>query len=286
MFHFTYLQAIVSGLIQGITELFPVSSLGHSVLIPAWLGGSWRAYSQTPQYLLVAIALHLASAAALFIVFAPRWIAILRSALLWKKDEIGFRIFLLLLLGTLPVAIIGLLFNNFFQKNFEKPLAAAIFLTINGFILFGTEKLTARRHSHVEGLSEDEAIASRVSLGQALAIGVGQSAALFAGISRFGVTVSFGMLRGLSRSVAADFAFLLSFPVILGASIFKLPKLFHGSISGSDGPLAIGTIVSFFATMISATILVKWFKTRTLKPFALYCLAFGLLSIIKFGFLG
>jgi len=286
MFHFTYLQAVVSGFIQGITELFPVSSLGHSVLIPAWLGGSWRAYSQTPQYLLVAIALHLASAAALFIVFAPRWIAILRSVLLWKKDEIGFRIFLLLLLGTLPVAIIGLLFNNFFQKNFEKPLAAAIFLTINGFILFGTEKLTSLRHSHVEGLSEDEAIASRVSPGQALAIGVGQSAALFAGISRFGVTVSFGMLRGLSRSVAADFAFLLSFPVILGASIFKLPKLFHGSISGSYGPLAVGTIVSFFATMLSVTILVKWFKTRTLKPFALYCLAFGLLSIIKFGLFG
>ena len=286
MFHFTYLQAVVSGLIQGITELFPVSSLGHSVLIPAWLGGSWRAYSATPQYLLIAIALHLASAIALFIVFAPRWMKILRSILLWRKQETGFRIFLLLLLGTLPVALIGLLFNGFFQKNFESPTSAAIFLTINGLLLFGTERLTASRHLHIEGLSEDEAIASRVSPGQALVIGVGQSAALFAGISRFGITVSFGMLRGLSRSIAADFAFLLSFPVILGASLFKLPKLFHGAIAGSYGPLAVGSIVSFFATVLSVTLLVRWFKSNTLKPFAIYCLVFGLISIIKFGLIG
>lgn len=286
MFHFTYLQAVVSGLIQGITELFPVSSLGHSVLIPAWLGGSWRAYSSSPQYLLIAIALHLASAIALFIVFAPRWVKILRSVLLWRKQEIGFRIFLLLLLGTLPVALIGLLFNSFFQKNFESPTSAAIFLTINGLLLFGTERLTASRHSHTEGLNEDEAIASRVSPGQALVIGVGQSAALFAGISRFGITVSFGILRGLSRSIAADFAFLLSFPVILGASLFKLPKLFHGAIAGSYGPLAVGSIVSFFATILSVTLLVRWFKSNTLKPFAIYCLVFGLISAIKFGLFG
>jgi undecaprenyl-diphosphatase len=286
MFHFTYLQAVVSGLIQGITELFPVSSLGHSVLIPAWLGHSWRAYSETPQYLLIAIALHLASAIALFIVFAPRWMKILRSILLWRKQETGFRIFLLLLLGTLPVALIGLLFNGFFQKNFESPKSAAIFLTINGLLLFGTERLTASRHLHTEGLSEDEAIASRVSPGQALVIGVGQSAALFAGISRFGITVSFGILRGLSRSIAADFAFLLSFPVILGASLFKLPKLFHGAIAGSYGPLAVGSIVSFFATVLSVTLLVRWFKSNTLKPFAIYCLVFGLISIIKFGLIG
>jgi undecaprenyl-diphosphatase len=284
MFHFTYLQAVVSGLIQGITELFPVSSLGHSVLIPAWLGGSWRAYAQSPQYLLIAIALHLASAIALFILFAPRWFTILRSVLTWRRDEIGFRIFTLLILGTLPVAVIGLLFNNFFQKNFEKPLAAALFLTINGFILLGAERLTSQRHSHVAGLEENEAIAARVSPGQALAIGVGQSAALFAGISRFGITLSFGMLRGLSRGVAADFAFLLSFPVILGASLFKIPKLFHGAISGSYGPLMVGSVTSFFATMLSVSVLVRWFKTKTLKPFAIYCLIFGAISIIKFGF--
>ena len=285
MFHFTFLQAGVTGLIQGITELFPISSLGHSVLVPAWLGGSWRAFSDTPQYLLVAVAMHLASAIALFIVFAPRWIEILRSVISWKKNAPAFKIFWLLVLGTIPVALIGLAFNNFFQRNFQKPLSAAIFLTVNGAILLGTERLTSRRHSHVVPHDENLAIVERVSPGQAVIIGVGQSAALFAGISRFGVTVSFGMLRGLSRSVAADFAFLLSFPVILGASIVKLPKLGHGALAGSYGALTFGAAVAFVATIFSVRVLTRWFKTNSLRPFAFYCLLVGVISIIKFGFI-
>jgi len=284
MFHFTFLQAAVTGLIQGITELFPVSSLGHSVLVPAWLGGSWRAFSDTPQYLLVAVAFHLASAVALFIVFAPRWFEILRSVIAWRKNSPSFKIFWLLVLGTIPVALIGLAFSNFFQRNFQKPLSAAIFLTINGLILFGAERLTSRRHPHSVPADPDLAIVERVSAGQALVIGVGQSAALFAGISRFGVTVSFGLLRGLSRSVAADFAFLLSFPVILGASIVKLPKLGHGALAGSYGALTFGAVVAFLATIFSVKILTRWFKSNSLRPFAAYCLVVGLASVVKFGF--
>jgi len=284
MFHFTYLQAAVTGLIQGITELFPISSLGHSVLIPAWLGGSWRAFSDTPQYLLVAVALHLASAAALFIVFAPRWITILKSVFSWRKESSAFKIFWLLVLGTIPVALIGFAFNNFFQRNFQKPLSSAIFLTLNGLILFGTERLISRRHSHTVPADQNLAIIERVSPGQSFIIGVGQSAALFAGISRFGVTVSAGMLRGLSRSVAADFAFLLSFPVILGASIVKLPKLGHGALSGSYGALTFGAAVAFVATILSVKVLTRWFKTNSLRPFAFYCLIVGVISILKFGF--
>ena len=284
MFHFTFLQAAVTGLIQGITELFPVSSLGHSVLVPAWLGGSWRAFSDTPQYLLVAVAFHLASAVALFIVFAPRWFEILRSVIAWRKNSPSFKIFWLLVLGTIPVALIGLAFSNFFQRNFQKPLSAAIFLTINGLILFGTERLTSNRHPHSVPSDPDLAIVERVSAGQALVIGVGQSAALFAGISRFGVTVSFGLLRGLSRTVAADFAFLLSFPVILGASIVKLPKLGHGALAGSYGALTFGAVVAFLATIFSVKILTRWFKNNSLRPFAAYCLVVGLASIVKFGF--
>ena len=283
MFHFTFLQAGITGLIQGITELFPISSLGHSVLVPAWLGGSWRAFSDTPQYLLVAVAMHLASAIALFIVFAPRWFEILKSVLSWKKNSSAFRIFWLLVLGTIPVALIGLAFSNFFQKNFQKPLSAAIFLTINGVILLGTERLTSHRHSHSVPNDQNLAIVERVSPGQAVVIGVGQSAALFAGISRFGVTVSFGMLRGLSKSVAADFAFLLSFPVILGASIVKLPKLGHGALAGSYGALTFGAAVAFVATIFSVRVLTRWFKTNSLRPFAYYCLLVGVISIIKFG---
>jgi undecaprenyl-diphosphatase len=284
IFHFSYLQAVFTGLLQGITELFPVSSLGHTVLVPAWIGGSWAAFSESPTYLLVAIALHLGSAIALFIAFAPRWIVILRSTLTLKKNEPGFRVFMLLLIGTIPVGLIGVVFSDFFLKNFQKPLSAAIFLFINGLILLGAERLTSRRHVHLTTSDPDVAIVERISNGQALVIGVGQSAALFAGISRFGVTMSFGMLRGLSRSLAADFAFLLSLPVILGASLFKLPKLAHGGLSGLYGPLLVGTVVAFFATFISVKVLIKWFKTQSLRPFAFYCLLIGLISIIKFGF--
>lgn len=284
MFHFTFLQAAVTGLVQGITELFPVSSLGHSVLVPAWLGGSWRAFSNTPQYLLVAVALHLASAVALFIVFAPRWITILKSLFTWRTGSSSFKLFWLLLLGTIPVALIGLALNNFFQRNFQKPLSAAIFLTLNGVILFGAERLTSRRHPHSVPADQNLAIVERVSSGQAFIIGVGQSAALLAGISRFGVTISFGMLRGLSRSVAADFAFLLSFPVILGASIVKLPKLGHGALSGSYGALTFAAGVAFVATLFSVKVLTRWFRSNSLRPFAAYSLVVGAISIVRFGF--
>ena len=237
--HFSYLQAIVTGLIQGITELFPVSSLGHAVLVPAWVGGSWKAFSTSSLYLLVAVALHLASAIALFLVFRKRWLEILAGALKGIKRrnfrKVELRVLWLIVVATIPVALAGYLFGDFFQRIFAKPIGSAIFLTFNGLILLGAERLTRRRNHAV--MEENLAIATRVSTGQALVIGVGQSAALFAGISRFGISMSFGMLRGLSRTVAADFAFLLAFPVILGAAVSKLPKLAHGDLSGLWGPV-------------------------------------------------
>ena len=292
MFHFTYLQAIVVGLLQGVTELFPISSLGHAVLVPAWLGGSWKSFAAVPQYLLIAVAFHLASAIALFIIFGRRWLNILGSALRGLRRDpsagSGLPLLLRLIVGTLPVALLGLALNKFFEKNFGKPLYAACFLTINGLILFGVERLTDRRHAHAMAKDSNTAIVERVSLGQALVVGVGQSTALFAGISRFGVSISFGMMRGLSRSVAADFAFLLAFPAILGASLFKLPQLMHhGAIAaGSNGALLAGTIAAFIATFISVKFLVKYFRSNTLRPFALYCLLVGVISILRFGVFG
>ena len=292
MFHFTYIQAIVVGLLQGVTELFPVSSLGHAVLLPAWLGGSWKTFAEDPQYLLIAVAFHFASAIALFIVFGRRWFHILSSALSGIRRRptagSGLPLMIRLIVGTIPVAILGISLNKLFERNFGKPILAAIFLSINGLILFGVEHLTDRRHAHARAKDSDAAIVERISIGQAFAVGLGQSTALFAGISRFGVSMSFGMLRGLSRSVAADFAFLLAFPAILGASIVKLPKLLvAGAIAdGSTGPLVAGTITAFFATLISVTYLVKYFKSNSLRPFALYCLLVGALSIVRFGIFG
>jgi len=262
------------------------------VLLPAWLGGSWKTFAADPQYLLIAVAFHAASAIALFIVFGNRWIKILSSVATSLKTRRstgpGWPLLLRLIIGTIPVAILGLLLNKFFEKNFGKPLFAAIFLSINGVILWGVERLTDRRHPHTIAKDSDSAIVERVSLGQAFVVGVGESTALFAGISRFGVSMSFGMLRGLSRSIAADFAFLLAFPAILGASVVKLPKfLHHGAIAaGSQGPLIFGTVTAFVATFISVKFLVKYFRANTLRPFALYCLGFGLLSVIRFGIIG
>ena len=292
MFHFTYLQSIIVGLLQGVTELFPISSLGHAVLLPAWLGGTWKSFAADPSYLLVAVAFHLASAIALFLVFGRRWITILSSAISGSRRSpnagSGLPLLTRLVVGTIPVALLGLALNKFFERNFGKPLLAAIFLTINGLILFGVERLTARRHAHALAKDSDAAIVERVSIGQALAVGIGEGTALFAGISRFGVSISFGMLRGLSRSIAADFAFLLAFPAILGASLVKLPKLLHhGAIaSSSQSPLLAGTFAAFVATFISVKFLVRYFKSNTLRPFAFYCLIVGLASIIRFGIFG
>ncbi|MEI6216984.1 MAG: undecaprenyl-diphosphate phosphatase [Actinomycetes bacterium] len=282
--HFSYVQAIFTGLIQGVTELFPVSSLGHAVLMPAWVGGSWRVFASSDRYFLVTIALHLASAIALFLVFWKRWLRLLAAFIqgLIRRDftKTGFRVLWLILVATVPVALLGYLFGDYFQTLFGKPVAAASFLLLNGFILIGAERLS---RSHGTYVDPDVAIAERVSVGQAFVVGVGQSAALFAGISRFGITMSFGLLRGLSRSVASDFAFLLAFPVILGASITKLPKLASSDLHGMVGPIIVAAVVAFIGTFVAIKFLVKWFKTNTLYPFAIYCLIIGGASLLKFG---
>jgi len=289
MFHFTYLQSVVIALLQGVTELFPISSLGHAVLLPAWLGGSWKVFAASPTYLLVAIAFHLSGALALFLVFSKRWIRILKTTLisLRKGAFIGSGIQLLarLIIGTIPVALLGKLYADKLQTTFGAPLRAAIFLTINGLILFGVERLTRARRSHVHTQDSDEAIVERISLGQSFLIGIGQSLALFPGVSRFGVTMAAGMMRGLNRVVASDFAFLLAFPAILGAGLLKAPKLLAKGAIASDsvGPLLVGVGVSFIATYLSVTFLVRWFKSHTLNGFAFYCLLIGGISIIRFG---
>jgi undecaprenyl-diphosphatase len=291
-FHFTYLQATVIGLMQGITELFPISSLGHAVLVPAWLGGSWRSFAASNTYLLVAIAFHFASAIALFAIFAQRWLRILAQSIRYlvnrRASSLSWNLLLRLIIGTLPVGILGFVFNDFFQKNFNKPLMAGIFLTLNGFILFYVDRQSADEMSvpsqRGNAVNPNAEIVNHVSYGQALIVGIGQSAALFAGISRFGISMSMGMRRGLSRALAADFAFLLAFPAIFGASLLKLPKLGHHALSGSYGPLLVGCAAAFLATFFAVKFLVNWFQTKTLRPFAIYCLIIGGISIARFAF--
>ena len=284
---FTYGQAVIIGFIQGITELFPISSLGHAILIPAWLGGSFKDFisDENQTYLLISIAMHLASSVALFLVFRKRWQNLIFGSFSALKSRnfqnTQFKVLSYIIIATIPVGILGLAFDDYFQSIFGKPEFSAIFLTINGLILIGAERLSRRDVAH-ELLDSDAEIDHRVNVKSAVVIGFGQSLALFAGISRFGVTMSAGLLSKLNHSVASDFAFLLSLPVILGASIVKLPELFTTDANQLMRQIIAGSIVSFICTYISVTFLVRWFKTRTLYPFAIYCLIVGILSFVRF----
>ncbi|MEN9293478.1 MAG: hypothetical protein RIS01_641 [Actinomycetota bacterium] len=284
---FTYFQAVIIGFIQGITELFPISSLGHAILIPAWLGGTFKDFisEENQTYLLISIAMHLASSVALFLVFRKRWSNLIVGSIKALKvrnfQNTQFKVLSYIVIATIPVGVLGLAFDDYFQSIFGKPEFSAAFLTINGLILIGAERLSRRDVAH-ELPDSDAEIDHRVNVKRSVVIGFGQSLALFAGISRFGVTMSAGLLSKLNHSVASDFAFLLSLPVILGASIVKLPQLFTTDANQLIGQIAVGSIVSFICTYISVTFLVRWFKTRTLYPFAIYCLIFGILSLLRF----
>lgn len=284
---FTYGQAVLIGFIQGITELFPISSLGHAILIPAWIGGSFGEFisEENEAYLLITIAMHLASSVALFLVFRKRWTRLISGtfhAVVSKNfQSTSFRVLSYIVIATIPVGILGLAFGDYFQSIFGKPQYSALFLTLNGLLLITAERLS-RRDLTAELQDSDAEIDRRVSAKTAVAIGFGQSLALFAGISRFGVTMSAGLLRKLNHSVASDFAFLLSLPVIVGASIIKLPELFTTSANELLGQILLGSVISFIATYISVTFLVRWFKTKTLYPFAIYCLVFGIFSFARF----
>ena len=284
---FTYTQAIIIGFIQGITELFPISSLGHAILIPAWIGGSFRDFisEENKAYLLITIAMHLASSIALFLVFRRRWFNLIGGTFVAIKSRgfqsTQFRVLSYILIATIPVGALGLIFGDYFQSIFGKPAFSAAFLTINGLLLIAAERMS-KGSAVVQTGDSDSQIDQNINSKSALAIGFGQSLALFAGISRFGITMSAGLLRKLNHSVASDFAFLLSLPVIVGASIVKLPELFTTDAKQLLSQILVGSVVSFIATYISVTFLVRWFKTKTLYPFAIYCLIFGIASFLRY----
>lgn len=301
----TYLQSIVIGLLQGATELFPVSSLGHSVLVPALIGGSWQhlvtesatATSENSPYLAFIVALHVATALALLWYFRTDWVAIigaffrtLRTRRVVTSEE---RLAWLIVLATVPVGITGLLLEHTFRTLFAKPLAAAIFLTLNGVILLAGERL--RRTSDARDRSGSAAGApvggtrtlqrrrlDTLAYRDAGVIGLFQTLALFAGISRSGITMVAGLLRGLSHEDAARFSFLLATPVILAAGVLKMPSLFGPAGAHIHGQVLVGMLTAGVAAYLSVRYLVRYFSTRTLTPFAIYSLVAGVLCILRF----
>ncbi len=300
--HMTFLQAIVIGALQGVTELFPVSSLGHSVLIPHWIGGSWATLVGKPSqkdspYLAFIVVLHVATACALLVFFWREWILIVKglgtSIVKRKAETVYERMAWLLVIATIPAGVIGLALTHKLQAVFAKPLAAAIFLTINGFILFAGEWLRRRGERAREAAGEpppddesslaiDTAVIAQVRPIDAGWIGVAQVFALFAGISRSGITMVAGLVRGLDNEQAVRFAFLLATPIILAAGLIKIPEILGSEGDGIRGQALAGAGAAFIGALLATKFLTKYFQTKTLTPFGIYCVLFGVASIVRF----
>jgi undecaprenyl-diphosphatase len=302
VFDLSYLQAVVLGALQGVTELFPISSLGHSVLVPAWIGGSWKAMvtqqsvqnSEGSQFLSFIVALHVATALALLVYFWRTWVRIIGGVLVtFKTRKIETqtqRLGWLIIVATIPVGALGLALEHTFRTLFAKPEAAAIFLTINGLILFAGERLRRRpqaaatTHAVEQPASndiDDDAIVEKVSWRDAIVIGFAETLALLAGISRSGITMVAGLLRGLDHETSVVFSFLLATPVIFAAGVLKVPSLFHNG-HHIVGQVLVGSAAAFIAALFAIKFLTKFFENRSLYVFAGYCFVAGLVSVVYF----
>jgi undecaprenyl-diphosphatase len=280
----TYFQAIIIGLLQGITELFPISSLGHSVLLPSLFGWHNIVASQTSSesfFLAFLVGLHVATAIALLIFYRKKWAKIIigffRTLKTHKAQTSEERLAWLLIFATIPAGIIGLIFEHKLRVIFATPKYAAIFLTINGLILLAGEYY--RRKAKSRGSTRS---LTKLEYKEAGVIGVAQVLALFAGISRSGITIVAGLVRGLDHEDAANFSFLLATPIILAAGVYKLPDLLGPAGAGVRGQVLVGSIFAGVAAYFSIKFLTKYFETKTLTPFAIYCLVVGVLMMFKF----
>jgi undecaprenyl-diphosphatase len=288
----TYPEALVVGLVQGVTELFPVSSLGHSVLLPALIGGRWArdldVSAPESPYLAFIVGLHVATAIALLVFFRADWVRIIRGFLTSVRDRSvstsDQRLAWLIILATIPVGIAGLLLEHTFRTVLGKPMPAAAFLFANGLVLLAGERLrrtvpepapvTAGTVIAPSVVDSDTRLAG-VGVRTALVVGTAQVLALLPGISRSGVSMVAGLVRGLSHEDAARFSFLLATPVILAAGVLKLPDLAGPLGAGIRGQVLVGSLASGLAAYASVRWLVRWFTTRTLTPFGIYCLLAG-----------
>jgi undecaprenyl-diphosphatase len=337
MYHLiTYPEAIVVGLLQGVTELFPISSLGHSVLIPALVGGSWAkdlsVSAQESPYLAFIVGMHVATALAMIIFFWRDWLRIVRGFFgslghavrpapgtrRLQPQNPEQRLAWMIILATIPVGIAGLLLEHDFRTYFSKPIPTAIFLAVNGLILLSGEAVRRRRISmdqqesvedrqmaavggpgvarHSTGqralkqqeaslaIQSDKRLTTKLGFVSSIGLGASQILALLPGISRDGTVMVTGMFRGLSRQDAARFSFLLSAPVILAAGVLKIPDLTGPLGNGVRGQVIVGSILSGVSAYFALRFLVRYFAAnRSLVPFAIYCLVFGLGSAVYLG---
>lgn len=292
----TDLQSVVMGLLQGVSELFPISSLGHSVVFPALFGWNNLVAAQSAKhsfFLTFLVSLHVATALALIVYFRNEWVKIIsaffRTIKKRRIDDKYERLAWLLVVATIPAGIVGLIFDHVLKSLFAKPLAASIFLIVNGGILITGEAIMRRAIKNKATISaegkdwaEGERPLATLQLKEGVIIGVAQIFALFAGISRSGVTMVAGLVRGLDHEDAARFSFLLATPIILAAGLYKLPEVFGSTGNGVRVQMLIGGVAAFIAAFISVSFLSRYFKTKNLLPFAVYSIVAGIALTIRF----
>jgi undecaprenyl-diphosphatase len=278
----SYFQAAILGLLQGVAELFPISSLGHSVILPSLFG--WDIHQNAPYFLTFLVALHLATALVLLAFFWRDWVRIIKGLGRSLRDrEISdpdAKLGWLLVVGTIPAGILGLAFQDSLRKLFASPEYASIFLALNGILLYGAELLRRRAPNVAE--DDDERIARTVGWGQGFTVGAAQAIALIPGFSRSGAAMGGGLLVGLSHKDAARYAFLLATPIILAAAVLKLPELAGPEGNGVRGQALVGALCAALTAWLSVRFLMRYFETRTLLPFAIYCLCAGTACAIYF----
>ena len=268
------LQAIAIAILQGATELFPVSSLGHAVVLPALL--HWDLDQRAPSFLPFLVMLHLGTAAALLLYFWRDWWNLATGVLGLASDHQraeSRRVLLLIVVATIPAVVLGFVAEKFFRSLFGSPMVAASFLVVNGALLLLGERLRASGHRPLSSLT----------LTDALVIGLWQCAALIPGISRSGATIVGGLTRGVDHEGSAHFSFLIATPIILGATVLEVPKLLHASVPpGVFSLSAIAAVIAGVTAFLSTAFLMRYFRQHdawALNPFAYYCLVVGLGSL-------
>ena len=280
-------QSALLGLLQGATELFPVSSLGHAVIIPSLLHWSYK--QSDPTFLPFLVLLHLGTAGALLVLYRRDWVGIARgffsAAIRGRIKTPDERLAMLLVVGTVPTGVVGVFFQKQLQALFANPRAAAVFLVVNGCLLLGAELLRRRdeRSAHLAGrdrVEQEEAYkdAGKLSFAAAALVGVCQVGALFPGISRSGATMAGGLLAGLRHQEAARFSFLLATPIIAAAGVLEVPALLHPGV-----PILtylLGAVLAGLAAYASARFLIRYFRSGRLDPYGYYCLAVGVVSFL------
>jgi undecaprenyl-diphosphatase len=263
----TSLQAIILAVVQGITELFPISSLGHAVILPALLG--WKVDENSADFLPFLVVMHLGTAFALLLYFWRDWfdfgmaVVLRRGARAAQEGRLFWRV----VAATIPALIIGFALEHLLKKGFGAPTMAAGLLIVNGVMLFVAERWKGRASRPLDELSWLDA----------LLIGLLQCLALVPGFSRSGATMAGGYLTGLKHEDAARFSFLTATPIILGAGVLEAPKLLH-TPGGLSGLAILAGLVAGVVAFASVAVLMRWFKTHETKgfdPFAIYCVLAG-----------